>query len=111
MASSDILKEMIGLLSENEIVKKEIAGFNKTFQFSTTEGMEYYVSVSEGIIKFADGKAQSPTVTISGKDEVLSDLYQGKADPVMSYMSGKIKVSGDIMSATKIMGLLKKLKK
>ncbi|MHB8360265.1 MAG: SCP2 sterol-binding domain-containing protein [Thermoplasmataceae archaeon] len=111
MASSDILKEMIGQFSENEAVRKEIAGFNKTFQFSTTEGKDYYVSVTNGEVAFSEGKSTTANVTISGKDEILSDLYQGKADPVMSYMSGKIKVSGDIMSATKIMGLLKKLKK
>ncbi len=111
MASSDILKEMIGQFSGNELVKKEIAGFDKTFQFSTTEGKDYFVTVTNGDVKFAEGKAPSASVTITGKDEVLSDLYLGKADPVMSYMSGKIKVSGDIMSATKIMGLLKKLKK
>ena len=74
MASSDILKEMIGQFSGNELVKKEIANFDKTFQFSTTEGANYFVSVAKGDVVFGEGKAPSASVTITGKDEVLSDL-------------------------------------
>ncbi len=110
MSSKEILEKMIGKYKEDQEVKKEIAGMNKTFQFSPSDGSPYFISISNGKIEIKDGLEPKPTTTITAKEETLTDLFNGKIDPVMSYMTGKLKISGDLMSATKITGLVKKLR-
>jgi putative sterol carrier protein len=111
MSSGDILKEMLGKYANDEDIKKEIASMEKVFQFTPTDGVPYYVKISDGEIAFFTGSFEKPTANISGKDETLESLFNGTVDPVMSYMTGKIKISGDLMSATKITGLVKKFRK
>jgi putative sterol carrier protein len=111
MSSGDVLKQMLDKYGNDEDVKKEIATMEKTFQFAPTDGEAYYVKVTKGEVTFNKGTDQAPTATISGKEETLLSLFNGTIDPVMSYMTGKIKISGDLMSATKMTGLVKKLRK
>ncbi|MGP6219737.1 SCP2 sterol-binding domain-containing protein [Caldiplasma sukawensis] len=110
MSSFDTLNGMIQKYGEKDVVKKEISGMNNVFQFIPEDGEPYFVSISQGKIEMKTGKNEKPTTTIKGTDEVLEQLMTGKLDPVMAFMSRKISVSGDIMSATKITGVMKKLK-
>ena len=51
----------------------------------------------------AEGKAAGkPTLTLTIEDEVLLKLAVGKINPMTSFMSGKIKLSGNIMMAQKM---------
>ncbi len=111
MASGEVLKGMLDEYGNNDGIKKEIAGMNKSFQFVPTDGQEYFVKVENGEVKFSMGKDEKPTATITATDEVLTNLFTGKIDPVMSYMTGKIKISGDLMSTTKITGIVRKMRK
>ena len=47
-------------------------------------------------------------VTLSLKDEDFSKLIAGKANAQKLFMSGKLKVKGDVMKATKMEPILKK---
>ena len=111
MHCDKLLKQMLDKYGNDEDVKKEIATMEKTFQFAPTDGEAYYVKVTKGEVTFNMGTDSAPTATISGKEETLLSLFNGTIDPVMSYMTGKIKISGDLMSATKMTGLVKKLRK
>ncbi|MHB1440975.1 MAG: SCP2 sterol-binding domain-containing protein [Cuniculiplasma sp.] len=111
MSSGEVLKQMLDKYGNNEEIRKDIAAMEKTFQFTPTDGEPYFVKVSQGEVSFHSGLDEKPTATISGKEETLLSLFNGTIDPVMSYMTGKIKISGDLMSATKITGIVKKLRK
>lgn len=56
--------------------------------------------VSEGTSP--DAKA---TLTVSADD--WSAMFDGELDPMTAFMSGKIKVDGDIMLAMKLQGIMK----
>ncbi len=111
MVSKDVLNEMLEKYKNDPDVKKEVAGMKNVYQFAPSDGNPYYLSIMDGEIKLVDGNKESPTATVTAKDEVLADLFSGKIDPIMSYMTGKLKISGDLMSATKMTGLVKKLRK
>ncbi len=111
MISKEVMGAMLEKYKNDPDVQKEVLGMSNVFQFIPTDQGEYYISIASGKINLLDGKDEKPTATITAKDEVLADLFAGKIDPVMSYMTGKIKISGDLMSATKITGLVKKLRK
>ena len=48
------------------------------------------------------------TVTLTLKDEDFGKLINGKANAQKLFMSGKLKIKGDVMKATKMEPILKK---
>lgn len=50
------------------------------------------------------------TVTLSLSEEDFGKLVDGSANPQRLFMSGKLKVKGDIMKATKLDPIMKKAK-
>lgn len=49
----------------------------------------------------------SPLVRIKMADTDFIDMVDGKLNPIMATFSGKIKIEGDMMAATKLAGLFK----
>ncbi|KAI1485683.1 SCP2 sterol-binding domain-containing protein [Biscogniauxia mediterranea] len=54
------------------------------------------------------GLGNKPTVTLSLSDEDFGKLVAGQANAQRLFMSGKLKVKGDVMKATKLDPILKK---
>ena len=108
MSSKEILKELAGKASAIPEIMKNITGSEKQYQINPADSAHYYVSVGNGALKVIDGDSKSAAATISATDSLLSDLFLGKVDPVQSFMSGKLKVSGDIFGAQKLTDLMKK---
>ena len=50
------------------------------------------------------------TVTLILSDDDFGKLVQGEANPQRLFMSGKLKIKGDIMKATKLDPIMKKAK-
>ncbi|OBT64376.1 hypothetical protein VE03_05754 [Pseudogymnoascus sp. 23342-1-I1] len=60
----------------------------------------------EGVV--AKGLGDKPTVTLSLSDDDFGKLVAGKANAQRLFMSGKLKVKGDVMKATKMEPILKR---
>ncbi|KFY62833.1 hypothetical protein V497_02200 [Pseudogymnoascus sp. VKM F-4516 (FW-969)] len=60
----------------------------------------------DGVV--AKGLGDKPTVTLSLSDEDFGKLVAGKANAQKLFMSGKLKVKGDVMKATKMEPILKR---
>ncbi|KAK0643066.1 SCP-2 sterol transfer family protein [Cercophora newfieldiana] len=56
----------------------------------------------------AKGLPEKPTVTLSLSDADFGSLVAGKANAQRLFMSGKLKIKGDVMKATKMEPILKK---
>ncbi|KAK3360166.1 SCP2 sterol-binding domain-containing protein [Lasiosphaeria hispida] len=54
------------------------------------------------------GLGEKPTVTLSLSDADFGNLVAGKANAQRLFMSGKLKIKGDVMKATKMEPILKK---
>ncbi|KAK2625754.1 hypothetical protein QTJ16_005066 [Diplocarpon rosae] len=54
------------------------------------------------------GLGEKATVTLSLSDDDFGKLVSGKANAQRLFMSGKLKVKGDVMKATKMEPILKK---
>ncbi|KAI1816335.1 SCP2 sterol-binding domain-containing protein [Poronia punctata] len=54
------------------------------------------------------GLGTKPTVTLSLADEDFGKLVTGQANAQRLFMSGKLKIKGDVMKATKLDPILKK---
>ncbi len=65
-------------------------------------GGEYYMELAGGEIKTAKGKVEAPKLTITQAIEDWREINAGRLNPQMAFMSGKIKISGDMSLAMKL---------
>jgi putative sterol carrier protein len=84
--------------------KAKIKDMNAVIQVLLTGdgGGEYYMTLAGGEFNTAKGKADSPNMTITQAVADWREINAGRLNPQMAFMSGKIKVSGDMSLAMKL---------
>jgi putative sterol carrier protein len=75
------------------------------FDISGAEPAQWHGRVAGGKAVLYDGPTEGAEITVSAKSEVAIGVYEKTINPVMAFMTGKIKVRGD---SAKI-GLIKSL--
>ena len=74
------------------------------------DGSVKFELVGEGVIRIVDGDVSTEDgdadCTISADPDVFKDLFDGELDPTAAYMTGKIKIDGDMGVAMKLSSLL-----
>lgn len=80
------------------------AGMKAVYQWDITGegGGKWNATIADGKCAVAEGQHASPniTITVSAKDWL--DILNGKLDGQMAFMSGKLKVKGDMSLAMKL---------
>lgn len=74
------------------------------FQFDVTGegGGNWNVIVKEGACQVSQGKHTAPSVTLTMSSETWLAMVNKQLNGMQAFMSGKLKVSGDIMLAQRI---------
>jgi len=88
--------------------KKEAAqGLNAVYQFdlSGDGGGKWQVSINNEQCEIREGAHSAPNVTISMTAQDYLDMVAGKLNSQMAFMSGKLRVSGDLGLAVRFQGL------
>jgi putative sterol carrier protein len=86
-------------------------GMNSVIQFNLSgEGDnagQYHTIIKDGALEVKEGTHPSPsmTMTMAGTDYV--DMTTGKLNGQMAFMSGKLKIAGDMGLAMKMQSLFK----
>jgi putative sterol carrier protein len=83
------------------------SGFDKKVKFDFGSVGKLFIDGVAGKVSNDDGAADA-TVSVDFDD--FKKLAQGQLDPMMAYMSGKLKVAGDMAVAMKLQTLFSKLK-
>ncbi len=78
------------------------------FSLSGEGGGEWGVVLDDGKVNVSQGKLAEPQLTIKASTENADKMLNGKLDPMMAFMTGKVKISGDISLGMKLIGLLKR---
>jgi putative sterol carrier protein len=77
-----------------------IKGVEMSLQFNVTEGpggdVPYYVDITGGKAGVVIGTADDPTLTITAAYETMAAISKGELNTQMAFMTGKLKVSGDM---------------
>ena len=94
---SEILQKAVDALS----AKVSETGFDGSVKFDIED--EGIVRIADGAVSTEDGDAD---VTIIATADVLQELFDGELSPTAAYMSGKIKIEGDLTEAMKMSSLL-----
>jgi putative sterol carrier protein len=88
--------------------KKDAAqGLNAVFQFdlSGDGGGKWQIAINNDKCDIQEGSHSSPNVTISMAAHDYLDMVAGKLNPQMAFMSGKLRISGDMGLALRFQGL------
>ncbi len=77
------------------------------FDLSGEEGGQWTVNIANGSCTVAEGivDGADATISMSGSDYV--DMMTGKLNPMMAFMGGKVKVSGDLNTVMKFQTMFK----
>ena len=83
------------------------AGVNATIQYdiSGDQGGTWNAVIKDGTCTVTPGAAAAPTLTLSMSSQDWLDMVGGKLSGQMAFMSGKLKLKGDMGLAMKIGGL------
>ena len=83
------------------------AGMNKTFQWNITgdEAGVWAFKINSGQGEVIPGGVEKPDVTFTISDKDWLAITEGKLDGMNAFMTGKLKVSGDMMLAMKLQNL------
>lgn len=71
------------------------------FDLSGDEGGTWAVRVADGQAKVVEEAVDNPTATVKMDAQDYVDMTTGKLNPMMAFMSGKVKVEGDLNSVMK----------
>ncbi len=85
-------------------------GMNSVIQFNLTGdgGGQWFVTIADGACHVTEGlnEQANMTMTVSASDYV--DMIIGKLNAQMAFMSGKLKIGGDMGLAMKMQSLFKR---
>jgi putative sterol carrier protein len=89
---------------ESRIDPARTAGMTNTYLFDV-DGQQWSVAVDNGSVKVTEGDAGGADCTISTSEETFQKIASGEQNPTSAYMTGKIKVKGDMGAAMKLQKL------
>ena len=78
------------------------------FKLSGDGGGNYYVTIKDGTCTVAEGESPSPKMTMTMAASDYVDMITGKLNGQMAFMSGKLKIAGDMGLAMKMQTLFKR---
>jgi len=99
--STDWLTDLNETVNAHEGFKKAIANVELTLQFDVPDAPDgaekrYSFTIQDGSLVAAAGDADSPDATISNSYETAVAVSKGDMNTQMAFMSGKLKVSGNM---------------
>ena len=80
------------------------AGMTNSYVFDVEGVGAWTVRVADGTVAVAEG-AEDADCTISASEETLTRIINGEQNPTTAYMTGKLKIAGDMGAALKLQKL------
>jgi putative sterol carrier protein len=87
-------------------------GVNASIVFHVTgaDGGDWTVDIKNKSCMVSTGAINSPTVVITASSKDLLEIFSGKLNGMQAYMTGRLKVKGNIGLATQLVNLFDKSK-
>jgi putative sterol carrier protein len=85
---------------------KDLSGVRGTYVFEVEGGDAWTVRVEGGKVAVSAGSDASADCTISATEETFSKLIKRELGALPAYLSGKLKLSGDLAAAMQLQKLI-----
>jgi putative sterol carrier protein len=88
----------------SQVDASKTAGMNNTYAFEIEGAGTWTVDVRDGQVSVTEGGGEGDC-TISTSAENFEKIVNGEQNPTTAYMSGKLKIRGDMGAAMKLQKL------
>lgn len=110
--SDEHLAAATDALNGNDDFVGSIANITMGLQFHVTDSpsgdIDYYLSVADGAAKMLSGELDAADVSITSTYETAEALFKGDLNTQMAFMTGKIKVAGNMAVLMMNQGVINK---
>ncbi|MDQ2910543.1 MAG: SCP2 sterol-binding domain-containing protein [Actinomycetota bacterium] len=89
---------------ETRVDPAKAAGLNASYRFEIDGAGTWLVEVDDGKVSVSENDGEADTI-ISTSAETFMQIAKGEQNPTSAYMSGKLKVNGDMGQAMKLQKL------
>jgi putative sterol carrier protein len=89
---------------ESRVDASKTAGMNNSYLFDIEGAGTWKVDISDGKVSVVEGGEDADAV-ISTNEETFEQIANGEQNPTSAYMTGKLKVKGDMGAAMKLQKL------
>ena len=89
---------------ESRVDASKTAGMNNSYLFDIEGAGQWKVDVRDGAVNVTEG-AGDADVTITTSEDTFNQIAAGELNPTSAYMTGKLKVKGDMGAAMKLQKL------
>jgi putative sterol carrier protein len=110
--SEEWAQEVKNLLQTNEQLKSSAGSMTAKIQqvVTTPDGeVRYWFTLEGGNVDLGMGDIENPDATISQDYDTAAALSKNELTGTAAYMSGKLRVSGDLMKLMQLQGVLGQL--
>src|SRR5262249_54572516 len=80
------------------------AGITATYLFVVDGAGEWTVAVDDGKVAVTEGRSEADC-TLTASEDVFRRIVSGKQNALTAYMTGKLKVGGDVSKAMQLQKL------
>ncbi|HVM69800.1 MAG TPA: SCP2 sterol-binding domain-containing protein [Gaiellaceae bacterium] len=89
---------------ESNVDDSRTAGMNNSYLFDIEGAGQWVVAVDDGKVSVSEGAGDADT-TIQTSEESFLAITRGELNPTTAYMTGKLKIKGDMGAAMKLQKL------
>ena len=89
---------------ETRVDSSKTAGMNNSYLFDIDGAGKWKVDVEDGNVKVTEN-AEDADVTITTTEDTFEKIVSGEQNATSAYMTGKLKVKGDMGAAMKLQKL------
>ena len=109
MAVADDVKGIFSAMPQN-FNADAAKGMSSVIQFNLggDGGGTWHVAIKDGACSVTEGAHASPNMTMTMAASDYVDMINGKLNGQMAFMSGKLKIAGDMGLAMKMQSLFKR---
>ena len=100
---ADSVKEFFDGLSTG-VDESKTAGMTNSYLFEIEGAGQWVVKVDDGKVDVTEGTGEAET-TITTSEENFLAISRGELNPTTAYMTGKLKIKGDMGAAMKLQKL------
>jgi putative sterol carrier protein len=90
-------------------IPEKAAGVDAGIQLKLTgsQASDWYVTIKDEKCTAAQGSLPTPNLTLTADADDFIQIFTGQLDGMQAFMQGKLKLSGDMSLAMKLIGLFK----
>ncbi len=112
--SDEYMAEATRIMNEDEQFLSAIEGLDLGMQFTVTDApgegeFEYYIRIADGRGEMARGTLNDPDARIRNSYETAAGISRGEINSATAFMTGKLKVSGNVAKLMMAQGALSRL--